>query len=178
MRASAVVVALFVVAGCHRSVQVGSGPAASASAVPFATAALQLANGQSAGTISFSSSGSSVSLSGDVTGLTAGQHGIHFHAVGKCEGPAFTTAGGHVNPMTKKHGLKNPDGPHAGDLDNITADASGHAHVSLMTDRVTAAALMDADGSAIIVHAAVDDQMTDPSGNSGARFACGVIQKR
>ncbi len=108
-----------------------------------------------------------------------GNHGIHIHAVGLCEGPAFTSAGGHFNPATKKHGLESPEGPHAGDLTNIQFYPNGTAVYESVTDRVTlgtgASSLFDADGSAIVIHAGPDDGMTDPSGNSGARIACGVI---
>jgi Cu-Zn family superoxide dismutase len=113
--------------------------------------------------------------------LPAGTHGIHFHAVGKCEGgaTAFSTAGAHFNPLGKEHGLSNPNGPHAGDAPNIVIPASGVGHVSFTTDRVTltpgATSLVDADGSAIVVHANADDQVSQPSGNSGGRIACGVI---
>jgi Cu-Zn family superoxide dismutase len=115
--------------------------------------------------------------------LPAGEHGIHFHEVGKCDGsttPAFSTAGGHYNPMGKQHGLQNPNGPHAGDNPNITVPASGIGHVSFSTDRVSltpgTTSLNDADGSSLVIHATADDQMTNPSGNSGARIACGVVK--
>jgi Cu-Zn family superoxide dismutase len=112
--------------------------------------------------------------------LPAGTHGIHFHDTGKCEGPAFTTAGGHYNPMGMEHGLQNPRGPHAGDNPNIVIPASGVGNISFSTDRVSLTpgprTLNDADGSALVVHAAADDQVTNPSGNSGARIACGVVR--
>jgi len=112
--------------------------------------------------------------------LPAGTHGIHFHDTGKCEGPAFTTAGGHYNPMGMEHGLQNPRGPHAGDNPNIVIPASGFGNISFSTDRVSLTpgprTLNDADGSALVVHAAADDQVTNPSGNSGARIACGVVR--
>src|SRR2546423_13721264 len=111
--------------------------------------------------------------------LPAGTHGIHFHDVVKCEGPAFSTAGGHYNPMGMEHGLQNPKGPHAGDNPNIVIAASGVGRVSFTTNRVTLTpgptTLFDADGSALIIHANADDQVTNPSGNSGGRIACGVV---
>ena len=114
-----------------------------------------------------------------LVGLPLGAHGIHFHAVGRCDGD-FTSAGAHYNPMNRKHGLSAPDGPHAGDAPNFTAGADGRARVQFTTDRVSltagAASLADSDGSAIVVHAMADDQVTDPSGNSGARIACGVVR--
>jgi Cu-Zn family superoxide dismutase len=114
--------------------------------------------------------------------LPAGTHGIHFHAVAKCEGgaTAFSTAGAHFNPLGKEHGLNNPAGPHAGDAPNIVVPASGIAKVSFTTNRVTLTpgniSLFDADGSSIVVHANADDQVSQPSGNSGGRIACGVIK--
>jgi Cu-Zn family superoxide dismutase len=100
--------------------------------------------------------------------------------VGSCEPTAFTSAGGHLNPGGRQHGLENPAGPHAGDMPNLTADASGRAVVDITTDRVSldaAGPLFDADGTAIVVHAAPDDNRTDPAGNAGARVACGVITR-
>lgn len=112
--------------------------------------------------------------------LPAGTHGIHFHDVGKCEGPAFTTAGAHYNPMGKQHGLQNPNGPHAGDNQNIVVTSSVAGKVAFSSDRVTltpgTTTLFDADGSSLVIHAAADDQVTSPSGNSGARIACGVVR--
>lgn len=119
-----------------------------------------------------------------VDGMTAGQHGVHFHSVGSCQrgdSTAFASAGGHHNPLSRKHGLENPDGPHAGDLPNLVVDANGAGHLDTQTARATLrpgpATLFDADGSSLVVHAGADDQKTDPSGNSGARVACGVIVK-
>jgi len=114
--------------------------------------------------------------------LPAGAHGIHFHQVGKCETgtSAFTTAGGHYNPMGTEHGLSNPKGPHAGDNPDIQVPEGGAGHVTFTTNRVTLTpgptTLLDADGSALVIHANADDQVTNPSGNSGARIACGVVR--
>jgi superoxide dismutase, Cu-Zn family len=112
-------------------------------------------------------------------GLMPGMHGIHIHTVGKCEGPAFASAGGHLNPTMKMHGKDNPNGPHAGDLLNITVDAKGHAKATLVAAGVTlgpgANSLFHDGGTALVIHATADDYKTDPAGNSGARIACGVI---
>lgn len=115
-----------------------------------------------------------------VDGLTAGRHGIHLHAIGSCVGPAFTSAGGHHNPLGARHGLDNPAGAHAGDLPNLEVNIVGRGRIQAVSDRATlslgSTTLLDGDGSAIIIHAGPDDQMTDPTGNSGARVACGVIE--
>ena len=93
--------------------------------------------------------------------------------------PVFESAGDHFNPTKAQHGSANPRGPHAGDLPNITIDANGRGHLEATLKRVSietgARSLFDADGSAIVIHADPDDLRTDPSGNSGARIACGVI---
>ena len=116
--------------------------------------------------------------------LTPGDHGIHFHAVAKCEGAGttpFATAGAHYNPIGRQHGLQNTAGPHAGDAPNITVRADGRADVGFTTDRATltdgSTTLFDADGSSIVIHAAPDDQNSQPSGNSGARVACGTLRR-
>jgi superoxide dismutase, Cu-Zn family len=118
-----------------------------------------------------------------VDGLTPGLHGIHIHSVGAC-GPTFAAAGGHYNPLAHQHGLANPAGAHAGDLPNLIVNGAGVAHLDAKTDRVTLtdgpATLFDqtvnAVGSAFIIHANEDDQVTDATnGNSGARIACAVI---
>jgi Cu-Zn family superoxide dismutase len=115
-----------------------------------------------------------------VDGLTPGRHGIHIHAVGSCT-PTFAAAGGHYNPFTREHGLDNASGPHAGDLPNLQVNTQGIGHLDATTDRVTlsggGATLFDHDGSAFIIHANEDDQVTNATnGNSGARIACGVIE--
>ena len=122
-----------------------------------------------------------VKIEVNVSQLPPGKHGIHIHAVGKCEGPAFTTAGGHLNPDTKKHGKDNPEGPHAGDLLMIDVKADGTAKATLLDTMVTLAdgpnSLFHDGGTSIVIHEKEDDYKTDPAGNSGARIACGVIQK-
>jgi Cu-Zn family superoxide dismutase len=114
--------------------------------------------------------------------MPPGPRGVHIHEVGKCDGPQFTTAGEHFNPDKKQHGTLNPQGAHAGDLPNLTIAADGTGRLETMTERVTlgagATSLLDADGSSIIVHGSPDDFKTDPTGNSGARIACGVIVKK
>ena len=119
----------------------------------------------------------------DANVVKQGQHGIHFHAVGMCDGPDFMTAGGHFNPTNKQHGTKNPQGPHAGDLPNLPIDASTAAQsgyaATLTTTMITLSpgptSIFDADGTALVIHANPDDEMTDPTGNSGGRIACAVL---
>jgi len=112
-------------------------------------------------------------------GLAPGRHGIHVHAMGRCEPPGFQSADGHFNPLGKKHGLENPEGAHGGDLPDLEADASGRTEYVAVTDRLTLGpgptSIFHTDGSAIVIHAAADDQRTDPSGNSGDRLVCGVL---
>jgi Cu-Zn family superoxide dismutase len=114
-----------------------------------------------------------------LTKAAPGTHAFHVHAVGKCEGPEFTTAGGHFNPTSKKHGLLSQEGSHAGDLPNVIVADSGAVTVETVIPHVTLKvgdrALADADGSALILHVEADDYTTDPTGNAGGRLACGVI---
>ena len=114
-----------------------------------------------------------------VEGMAPGTYGVHLHAVGKCDAPDFKTAGGHFNPGNKMHGHDNPTGAHAGDLPNVVVGADGHGTFTEQLPDLAltggTAPLLDADGAAVVVHAGPDDYKTDPSGNSGARTACGVI---
>jgi Cu-Zn family superoxide dismutase len=117
----------------------------------------------------------------DVVGwkLSPGAHGIHIHTTGKCDAPGFASAGGHLNPDGKKHGLDNADGPHAGDLPNLMVKDDGTAYGWFVDERISfapgASSLFKDGGTALVIHAAADDGKTDPSGNSGDRIACGVI---
>ena len=149
---------------------------------PAGRATLRNASGATIGVLLLTPSTGGLRISGALASLPAGMHGFHLHAVGKCDAPDFSTAGAHLNPSSAHHGLENPLGPHAGDLPNITANSSGAPTVDLSTPRVTLDAnpsggLFDSDGTSIVVHAAADDQKTDPAGNSGARIACGVIER-
>jgi len=106
---------------------------------------------------------------------------VHIHNVSTCTAPDFTSAGPHFNPGAKQHGSGNPNGPHAGDLPNFEVDAKGVGDVSFAVPDITLGegpnSLFHAGGTALVIHAAADDNKTDPSGNAGARIACGVIEK-
>jgi Cu-Zn family superoxide dismutase len=146
-----------------------------------AGADIKNAQGNTVGTASLRETKNGLLIIVDAKGLPPGLHAVHIHAVGKCESPAFTSAGGHFNPLNKKHGLKNPDGPHAGDLPDLYVNKDGVGRYEALMESVTLGAgetsVFDADGSAIVIHATADDNMTDPAGNSGDRIACGVITK-
>jgi Cu-Zn family superoxide dismutase len=146
------------------------------------TAAMHDGSGRSVGALDLTQTTAGVRIVGELTGLPAGTHGIHFHQVGRCDGPDFASAGPHFNPYARHHGLENPDGPHAGDMPNLVIPAGGAVSVDMVSPRVTlddgTTTVFDADGTALVIHAAADDQRTDPSGNSGARIACGVITRR
>jgi len=114
--------------------------------------------------------------------LSPGEHGFHVHEVGECKKPDFNSAGGHFNPAEKQHGFENPAGYHSGDLENIIADQDGNVNSEVVLSHVTLKegeehSLLDLDGSSIVIHQFLDDYKSDPSGNSGLRMACGVINK-
>src|SRR5438552_3148067 len=150
---------------------------------PAATASATIndAMGKMIGTATLRETTSGVLIKVDLTGAPAGTHAIHVHTTGKCDAPMFMTAGGHFAPGMTKHGLLALGGPHAGDLPNIYVPADGKLSIEILEPNVTLAAgprsLLDADGSAIVLHAMADDYMTDPAGNAGGRIACGVINK-
>lgn len=114
-----------------------------------------------------------------IDGIRAGSHGLHFHAIGRCDAPGFESAGPHWNPSMRLHGTRNPGGPHGGDLPNLLAGTDGRGTLEYLLPgarlRGGRRALLDGDGAALMVHASPDDYRTDPSGNSGARIACAVL---
>ena len=115
----------------------------------------------------------------EAAGLVAGTYAVHLHEVGLCEPPDFASAGPHWNPTGRQHGRLNPLGPHLGDLPNLNVGADGAGVVEfgipVASLRGGNRALLDRDGAALVIHVAPDDYRTDPSGNSGARLACGVV---
>jgi superoxide dismutase, Cu-Zn family len=155
-------------------------PLAAQAADETAKAELRDAKGRSAGSAQFTQTGGMIRLELNATGLEPGPHGLHIHEVGKCEPPGFKSAGEHFNPHGKKHGGKNEAGAHAGDLPNLVASADGRATATLplaglSLDRGEKNSLLDKNGSAIVIHAQSDDELSDPAGNSGDRVVCGVI---
>ncbi|MEA3032892.1 MAG: superoxide dismutase, Cu-Zn family, partial [Sphingomonadales bacterium] len=116
-------------------------------------------------------------------GLAPGTYGVHLHAIGRCDGPGFASAGPHWNPTARQHGKENPMGKHMGDLPNLVVGGDGRGSYEYAIDDARFVgpggdALLDADGAAVVIHAQADDYRTDPSGNSGARIACGVLVPR
>jgi Cu-Zn family superoxide dismutase len=137
--------------------------------------ALVNSSGQSIGSVVAWQSAGGVSFRINAAGLPHGIHGLHVHSVGQCQVPDFASAGGHWNPTAHKHGMNNPEGPHAGDLPNVDVAANGALTATVTLPGATMASLLDADGAALVLHATADDYRTDPSGNSGGRIACAVI---
>ena len=141
------------------------------------------AQGATIGHAKLTAGSGGVKISVTVSQLTPGQHGIHIHNVGKCEGPAFTTAGGHFNPTSAHHGVNNTQEPHPhlGDLPNLTVKPDGTGKFTFTAAGATLSdgpnSLFHEGGTALVIHAKADDLMSDPSGNSGDRVACGVIMQ-
>jgi superoxide dismutase, Cu-Zn family len=171
-RIPALVVGAALLAGCAST---------GTSSPTSASADLKNAQGESVGRARLTPTGAGVQIVVEVQGLPPGPKAVHIHETGACAPPAFASAGGHVNPERRQHGADNPQGPHAGDLANLVVGADGTGRLVVTTSRVSlardggAASLLDPDGSALVVHAGPDDMKTDPTGNSGARIACGVI---
>lgn len=137
--------------------------------------------GNSVGSAELAPAAAGVSIRLDLKSLAPGDHAIHVHSVAKCDGPAFTSAGGHLNPDMKHHGLQNPEGPHAGDMPNFTVGADGAAKTTVLAPGITMGddthSVFSNGGTALVIHEKADDMKSDPAGNAGARIACGVIVK-
>jgi Cu-Zn family superoxide dismutase len=143
-------------------------------------ATLKDRQGRSVGTVTVTETPHGLLVRGTVEGLPPGAHAIHFHETGKCE-PPFASAGGHFNPAQKAHGVLSPGGPHAGDLPNLMVPASGKLDFEIFAPGLSlstgSAAVLDADGTAVVVHAKADDHVSQPAGDSGDRIACGVLAR-
>jgi len=152
----------------------GGGPA------PVATGQIARANGTVLGAASITQSANGLAITVNVAGMAPGAYGIHVHAVGRCDGPNFTTAGPHWNPSMRQHGRLNPQGSHHGDLPNLVvgADGIGRLNATLAGALTGEGGLLDMDGASLIIHARPDDELTDPTGNSGDRQACAVFTPR
>jgi len=144
-----------------------------------ASAPLKNAEGKEIGSANLTQTPHGVLINLSVKGLPPGEHAFHVHAVGKCE-PPFTSAGGHFNPQSKKHGMLAAEGYHAGDMPNLHIPQSGDLAVEILNANITLEkgkpnSVFDADGSAVVIHAGSDDYKSDPAGDAGGRIACGVI---
>jgi superoxide dismutase, Cu-Zn family len=144
-----------------------------------ATASILDRSGRRVGLVTLTTTPTGTLINGEFTGLPAGVHGFHIHAVGKCE-PPFDSAGPHFNPSSTQHGIAVGQG-HAGDLPNLFVPDSGRVHVEFFAPEVNIRngdrSVFDADGAALVVHAKRDDYKTDPAGDAGERIACGVIER-
>lgn len=154
-------------------------PAAGEAQARAARAVLQDAKGEKVGLAVLAVTAGGVSLAVKVRGLSPGKHALHIHAVGRCEAPGFQSAGPHLNPAERQHGLRNPQGPHLGDLPDLEVGADGQGQAKVLVKGADLGdgpySLFQAGGTALVLHAGPDDGLTDPGGNAGDRIACGVI---
>lgn len=168
------------VAACTLGACAAPGNVAPVGEYAQASAEIRNIRGDRVGTAGLGSDDRGVSVRIDASGLPTGTYAVHIHAVGRCDPPGFESAGPHWNPSARQHGRLNPRGPHLGDLPNLEIGASGTGSVRFPVANAAMRgggdAILDADGAAVVIHAGADDHRTDPSGNSGARIACGVLR--
>lgn len=162
---------------CTDTMREETGSTSPAPASGSVSAELRDASGAAKGRATVMPMGGGLHVTASVQGMAPGTYAVHLHATGACTPPDFTSAGPHWNPASRQHGSQNPAGPHKGDLPNISVASSGTGQVSAHVMDVSLDRLLDADGAAVVVHAGPDDYKTDPSGNSGARIACGVLTR-
>ncbi|NEX95238.1 superoxide dismutase family protein [Caulobacter sp. 17J65-9] len=149
---------------------------------PAATAELKDASGATVGTATIFEGPGGLLMRIEAGGIPSGWHGVHFHEKGVCTPPDFASAGAHIKAGDHLHGLLNPKGHEAGDLPNLWADGGGRVEMAVWSNSVSVKgaegrpALLDADGSAVVIHANPDDQHNQPTGNSGGRIVCGVVK--
>lgn len=157
----------------------GAMKTAVAEIAPAKAASTRPAWGKPAGAITFMQMDEKVHITGEITGLPPGKHGIHIHEKGDLSAPDLMSTGGHYNPDKHPHGGPSTSPVHAGDLGNLTADSSGKATIDLTVDDISVGgAKNDILGKAVIIHAKEDDFKSQPAGNAGARIAGGVIEMR
>lgn len=165
-------------AAAGQAPETGTAPAAGGAELRQAGGALRNADGADVGSVIVTETASGVMhLILDISegAVPAAQHAIHIHETGACEAPTFESAGGHL-AGDKEHGVHSPNGPHLGDLPNITMGAAGALHVEYFLPGVLMDHILDGDGSAVVIHSEVDDYTTQPAGNAGDRIACGVLE--
>lgn len=148
--------------------------------IDAATTEMRDGTGRAVGSASATQVGDSIRVRIEGGALPQGAHGAHIHMVGRCDAPAFTSAGDHWNPTGRRHGKDSPQGMHLGDLPNLLIGTDGRGTLEYTVPAASLGGgsrpLLDGDGAAIVIHAAPDDYRTDPSGASGARIACGVLR--
>jgi Cu-Zn family superoxide dismutase len=154
----------------------GKSASAAATAAKATVTLAPTANQTARGEVTFTAEAGGVHVVGSFSGLVFGEHGFHIHEKGDCSAPDGTSAGGHFNPATKPHAAREAAERHAGDLGNLKADPYGLARVDFVDATLSLSGPNSIIGKAVIVHEKADDFKTQPTGNAGARFACGVIE--